>query len=487
MRLIILFFCLSLTAVAQSLVPELFPVGGSKWYTFNSRGYSLTFDSIQSRGQEICFFPFTTIRKNEVESELCQWWGSDHCFPHDKATWMGPKIKQGSDDQYVFYTAIGDSLSFDFNPSLNDSSLVFSNDTLQVFLHFIGIENQMVLGVNDSVWQYRLKAYDNQGNRVNGVLNDLPIEIGKSFGLIRFLLVESFPMVQMPLELSGDENLQKGMYALTQGMIYDFQPGDEYQHSIYSAVSPGPPENNYQYYQHFQVLQRNEDADSLYYQFLVTHYLPEADSQWTKTIDSSFYKHKIIKTLPYGEYDGVKRAMALENWDIPRWTYTVTEDQHLGYCPEENCWGSVDLGGPGGYFEDQYIVGVGESHHLYHVGTTGGSYSSRGSVLVYFKKGNSEWGNKRVLSLAENLSNIQVKVFPQPASNQFRVEVPVEMHNPVLRFTDLQGKLIATYTKPNGKQWMVDCSSWPSGVYQLQLIAKDALIFPQRILVIGGQ
>lgn len=485
MRFIFLFLCASLASFGQSPVPELFPSGNSKWFVFQSRSFSLKFDSVRSQSQETFYYPYTTVRKEWKQSDWCEWWGADLCYPHNKATWMGPIIKQVEGTSYIFYTVFNDSLTFDFDLSIGDSSLVFSNDSLQLFLYFFGVQNQTVLGMDDSIWSYRLKAYDMLGNVSNGILNDLPVDLGKSLGLIRFLQVDSFPLAQVPVELSGDENRQKGMYQLTHGMIYDFEPGDEFQHSIYSTVSPGPPESNYQYYEHFRVLQRSEDPDSLYYQLLITTYSPEADSQWTRTLDTAWYKHKIIKALPYEEYDGVKRTMTLESWDVLRWTYTITEDDYLRYCPEENCWGPQDLQGPGGYFEDQYILGVGETHYTYIVGTTGGWYSSRGSSLVYFKKGNSEWGDKKVLSLGEQRGSIQVRVFPQPASNQFRVVAPMELYDVTLQITDLQGKLIATYTKTNGKQWMMDCSSWASGVYQLQLIAKDVPIFQGRVLVIG--
>lgn len=121
------------------------------------------------------------------------------------------------------------------------------------------------------------------------------------------------------------------------------------------------------------------------------------------------------------------------------------------------------------HYTSKYTVGCGKVYYVYdEVGPNGSAHSE--SELVYFKKGDEEWGEEQIIigiGDGPNMSTMNsLKVYPNPASVQVAFELPEISMESTLKIMDIFGKTITEYPIVRGQEslnW--DCSNYKRGVY----------------------
>ncbi len=349
-------------------------------------------------------------------SEDCYFWPGPDCYKQNIPVWPGAKIEYDNQYSYNFYPDNGDTIQFNFTPVAGDSK-VFYIDTVQKFtITFEYQDTVTILGYSDSARFYVINHYDLSGNIINSQLNGQQIIICKNLGLVRFFLINEFPEVLAPIALIGQGNQNIGLYNITAGMIYDFQPGDEIQHKIINYYSYAPPSWNWIKYDKQTILSREETNDLLTYQIEELIFYEDSSIVSTQVITQSFNKQEVIAQLPYEKFEGDYQSFFLDDYcDLKLWTYKFDAENSLAYCDIDNVWGNIDTQGPPDVEDKIWVFGLGIKH--WYILTNYGdlwNYHSYQDGIVYFKKGDVICGNL-VVSIPNSESDIELyPVFPNP-------------------------------------------------------------------------
>jgi len=118
-----------------------------------------------------------------------------------------------------------------------------------------------------------------------------------------------------------------------------------------------------------------------------------------------------------------------------------------------------------------YTVGCGHVYHKYSDGEIGVIYEIN---LVYFKKGEEEWGEEHtIVGISDNPDHYDkssfINVFPNPVVNQLTFSIPELSEESVLYIKDLSGKIIALFQLSKTQSQLIwDCSHLTSGIYIYQ-------------------
>jgi hypothetical protein len=119
-------------------------------------------------------------------------------------------------------------------------------------------------------------------------------------------------------------------------------------------------------------------------------------------------------------------------------------------------------------------VGCGEVYlHTNTIGPDNPFFSER--QLVYFKKGNEEWGTSNLIPFI-GLSHHEKKqsiVIPNPASDHIKISTK---ENSEIQIFNSTGQLILSQNA-NTVNTQLDISAFPAGVYFLNLLDSKGLIF----------
>ena len=78
------------------------------------------------------------------------------------------------------------------------------------------------------------------------------------------------------------------------------------------------------------------------------------------------------------------------------------------------------------------------------------------------------------------LNSCNIKVYPNPAKRFFTIELPEE--NTVLKLVDISGRIIYQQKNQTGKV-NLDCQKAAPGIYFLQLINQNSLVYSSKIIL----
>lgn len=160
--------------------------------------------------------------------------------------------------------------------------------------------------------------------------------------------------------------------------------------------------------------------------------------------------------------------------------------------PASYAWDTCLYGYSGGDYaaEGQYVDGLGKVYWE-HTGFSsfGAYYGVRSETLVYYKKGNVEWGNPvEIDSLALNRADVRPvinwSVFPNPAEEKIVITHSNQSFPPGtwIEWTNAQGKVLATQeiSGKNRIEW--ERGNWPAGLYLLRLMRPGEGIGVKKVL-----
>ena len=112
------------------------------------------------------------------------------------------------------------------------------------------------------------------------------------------------------------------------------------------------------------------------------------------------------------------------------------------------------------------------------------------SKLIYYKKGNEEWGtpidslySKKASSVNEINKKIvsEVYVYPNPSNGIF--EIKADKNISLVKVYDMFGRLLASQNLINSMIHKVDLSLYPKGMYQVQVLVGEQMINKKFMVV----
>lgn len=154
--------------------------------------------------------------------------------------WIGHRVYYNS-TYFNTINANNDTLLFNFDLGLGDSSLFCTINNLNYYVKLNAITLDSVFGNADSVKHFSILSYDLQNTAVSNSFSANPISISKTYGITSFINTNFFPDVQKEFELIGlaaYNTLYGDFPGLTKGDLYPWQAGDTLQFTTYTPGAP---------------------------------------------------------------------------------------------------------------------------------------------------------------------------------------------------------------------------------------------------------
>jgi len=475
---IILLVCYSTALFAQDF--KLFNSESKKLFsTFPelSTTYSLSFDSITSAGSDSIYYNFFKIEEMNFVSYDCDFWVGPDCYKQNVPVWIGAKIEFNNQYSYNFYPDNGDTIHFDFAPNSDTNTFYIDNDQ-KFSLTFENSDTLTILNFSDSARFYKIHHTDLAGNIINSQLNGQPIIICKNLGLVRFFQIDDFPVVLNPITLIGQENQNLGIFNITNEMLYDFQPGDEFQYKENHFYTDGPPWENYTLYKKHTITERIETTDSLVYTIDEMKFYEDSSFIITNTINKTYYKNDVIAQLPFEKFNGDNQWFYLENYcDLSLWTYRFVAENSLEYCETDNVWGYWDTFGPPPEYETIWAFGLGMYYDKY-INYLGSMQSATGytNQMIYFKKDNIVCGDEIVGNSKFELELECYQVFPNPVNDLVVFKSLKNSNSYSIEVRNALGQEIRIEDNIHSSQYAMNVATLKPGIYFYMIKEKGSVV-----------
>ena len=362
---------------------------------------ALRIDSVKTDIDSV-FYPFATIQ--EV---------SENCFSPYKASWIGEKVVVKPDGTNLFFNRDGDTITLKTRARLNETWIAFQradNFRVKATMQSVGMEN--FLGLTDSVKTITLTVTDQNENTLEHPLNNLKLRISKNYGFVETLNFYLFPDIEIlgtterleNLFLAGLTNPEVGVQNLTWFEVNDFQPGDELH--ILKDISSWDEWNGNKI--GFSIITKSILKYLKRYDYMDSIVYLVSENQSIQTIethtDTITYNcdTTILVIKPDPQFDKLPGEPIIDEWkEVTNYLMENTDVLSKLYPGvyesihhvKDSCWAMAVVDGCFKY--ETYFKGFGGPYY-----TCSNCCSSGGEKrkLVYYKKGETEWGEKLVIT-----------------------------------------------------------------------------------------
>jgi hypothetical protein len=440
---------------------------------------SMRIDSVQTKLNTV-LYPLSNIVPILFEGE------DSHHFSVQGNSWFGPRIESNSNGLSLFFNNENDTIEIHTLARLNDSwTLCRWHDTVLVQARIAVCDTMRFLGLVDSVKVIALSVSNNYPSGLSKILNNTTIVLSKNYGLITTPEFYAFPgnflddnssfYNPKAVKLAGLTNPNVGLQNMTMFDVFDFQPGDEIHEQHYSKVIAfGGFIKNYEQTDKYAYtyLTRNNYADSIVYTRLCRH------GRKYSSIDSSSYTYRedTLKLVvrPDEEFDLSLPGQSIVT-EYAAFCYTMTVDDvftsktrpsvqqwYMPSSPDSSVWRYFCCYDGSGS-SHSYFKGIGGPYYYGEGGVD--VYAVESCQPVYFKKGNTSWGTQLVFTnLTDEKSEVNIKVYPNPASRNLYIQFSITEPNVVFELFDVLGRKLVSTTLINGVNTL-DIGAYRSGIY----------------------
>ncbi|MBE0663915.1 MAG: T9SS type A sorting domain-containing protein [Bacteroidales bacterium] len=412
------------------------------------------------------------------------------CYTINGAHWLGDKIIIREDGFNIFLNRDGDSIYINTAASLNDSWTTFHRQgELSIISTVINHDTMSFLGLQDSVKTIGFQVYNELMNPMNHLINNYTIKLSKNYGFVRTLnytifsdlLPTSYPPVQfenlVEFDISGLSDPVTGIQDFTWMDIYDFQPGDEIHVKRYWSQTM--QETDIQLLI-LRYLERTDYPDSIVYhaeRIFSRDYKNQGNYTFTfihDTIPEIIHPNPIFDKLP-GEvgidtitYGSELIAYSLKMYSGTHLAKIIPEENYWFFNYGDTCWHTAIYDGC--MSDYAYYKGLG-GPYLW-CWWFGESYRS----LVYYKKGDVEWGTPLVIvGLEEAKLSSDVKVYPNPVKDYLSVELKESALPAKIEIYNVMGSLLKEFVLMETNQ-QISLQQLTPGLYFYQIVnEKEAL------------
>jgi len=243
----------------------------------------------------------------------------------------------------------------------------------------------------------------------------------------------------------------------TIGEIYNYEIGDIF-HFNFLAYSPG---SGYGSITNIEILNKyySQNNDTLFYIRDIDFKSSSSENpEWTYDyyIDTIFY-FNLDSLINMGQIDSVGTDVDLYNGRLINYITTGTGEEDI--------------------YSKRYVNGCGRSYNNYR---TWGGLTEATTELVYYKKGNEEWGTPMLVSIYDNESNNpDLIVYPNPAKSTINI-MTNDVETIELKIIALSGELVKTL-KLSAESKTIDISQLSIGIYILEIKKNDRIIYKKLI------
>ena len=447
---------------------------------------ALRIDSVKVDTDSV-FYPFATIQ------EVLK-----NCFSPYKASWIGEKVVVKPDGTNLFFNRDGDTITLKTRARIKETWIAFqSADNFRVKATVQSIELVNFLGLADSVKTITLTVTDLNENTVNHALNKLKVKISKTYGFIETLNFYLFPdnTVRYPTDrlkpyaLVGLTNPKVGIQNLTWFEVNDFQPGDEL-HILDESSSWEGWNAEYGYTitnkAKYKYLERIDYADSIVYLY------SQKQSIETVTQDSYILEifidtlRSVVITNP--SFDKLPGEPIIDDIDMFAYNLHMSNETILTKKDpkdferfsfiNDSCLGM--WAADGCLKNKTYFKGLGGP---YYACTNCCSLGGEERKLAYYKKGETEWGEKLVITGVSDIkTRNELLIFPNPADTYITISNPSNIKIKKIELFDFSGRIVQLWDANEWTGNSLNIQHISPGVYLLKT-ETDAWVKTEKLVV----
>ena len=387
------------------------------------------------------------------------------CYSITSGSWLSKYILITEDGNTVFINGKNQQILIKNQAVLSESWEVFTNNDIKVKGEITSIAPKSFLGIEDSVKTIKFFVYDKNDIPINHTLNQLDIEVSKHFGLVKTVNFYYFEH-KIDYFYHFDEFKIIGINGLEDGFrlvnlkeaYFDFQVGDEFHiYHAYTEGIQGPSWKNKTIHRYLS-RQDYEDRIEYFYERKINTNNPK------DTLHQIIFKGLLFNTEPNEPFGGdmISKVqihnsplaqMFIEDCDITAYFYdsdTCLRQINVDVC---RTWAT-------------YIPGLGGPYYS----CCEFWFSKYCYELVYYKKGNIEWGTPYSLSLSEYGKNTLCNIYPNPTTGEFKIESG-EFIVENIEIFDVFGKRVEV-SRASTPESSIDISHLSAGLYFVKVTTK---------------
>jgi hypothetical protein len=447
---------------------------------------ALRIDSVKVDTDSV-FYPFATIQ------EVLK-----NCFSPYKASWIGEKVVVKPDGTNLFFNRDGDTITLKTRARIKETWIAFQHaDNFRVKATVQSIELVNFLGLTDSVKTITLSVIDQHENTLEHSLNSMELEISKTYGFVQTLNFYLFPdnTVRYPTDrlkpyaLVGLTNPKVGIQNLTWFEVNDFQPGDEL-HILDESSSWEGWNAEYGYTitnkAKYKYLERIDYADSIVYLY------SQKQSIETVTQDSYILEifidtlRSVVITNP--SFDKLPGEPIIDDIDMFAYNLHMSNETILTKKDpkdferfsfiNDSCLGM--WAADGCLKNKTYFKGLGGP---YYACTNCCSLGGEERKLAYYKKGETEWGEKLVITGVSDIkTRNELLIFPNPADTYITISNPSNIKIKKIELFDFSGRIVQLWDANEWTGNSLNIQHISPGVYLLKT-ETDAWVKTEKLVV----
>ena len=432
--------------------------------------YTMRVDSVEHQGEDVVFYLLNTIQEVDYS-----------CFVPNGPSWMGEKILTHPNGESIFYNIYNEPITIRTQASLNETWSCYTSASLLFSATVTSIEMGEILGIPDSLKTISFQAHNTAGLNIQHPVNDMKVVLSKNYGMQKTLNFYNFPehdfgfflRDSQQMTLSGFDLPEAGTQNLTWKQVHDFEIDDIFHiEAISNSINARV---NSQLLR--RVLSKQILGDTIVYEMedkVKYSRITNENNTFTAKIDTTVLyigantKFDILpgiayheNSIIYGGYDinHMRQGPHDINKLVGSLSYVVPfYDTCFDYIIMDGC-----------FYNDEYIKGLGGPY--YHC-----SYPPWDEIyrkLVYYKKGDNEWGTPLEFNVGVNPHGFVDKViniYPNPTTGMTYITC-LGINSPLeIKIYSSVGKEVLNQTMYNQA---LDLSFLPKGIYLVKISGRD--------------
>lgn len=454
---------LTLTGISQTQDWRPIRTDDTYFYFGNGEYRAYRIDSIQEFPNSTILFSFPELFAST----------QDDCFNPFGPSWIGSRIEIAK-NKTTIYNIINEPITLLNTTKIGTKWHLYDySETRFIQAEIIGKTYENIGYTEDSVVNIELSSDDG--------LNGSNIKISKNHGIVQGFNFLLFPELSTEFQhlavytLTGQVSNTTSKGNLTEFDVYNFEIGDELHTSYYSysVISDDDVQiTNEKYIK--KVVDKNYNQDSSE----VTYTFNQCDKNGMHLIKETILLNvENFELLPFQALKLVEEYTLTFNqlWNHSNsYRYKIFGSGYMYYT--DSCYSFIyidkkksnKLGAyPYPHEVAYYVEGLGGPYYNHDFMFSGTSYN-----LVYYKKGNLQWGtpyNCDDLLISIDIDNkFDFKLYPNPATNQITVELPNLTELADISIIDLFGK-ICLKTQLTETMQEINITHLAQGIYLYQI------------------
>jgi len=463
---------------------------GEQFFTNGENYRAIKIDSVLDYSDHKSYYNFYVIGTTDP-------W---ECYSNEHPSWIGYRVDEYENGDHYFFNVAGDSILIKSSSEVDDEwvSYTFGNGDY-VRGKVVTKEEIDFLGQTDSVKTIQFNALNSYGNPVASSINNKKIMISKSWGMIQALNFKLFPdLYDYPYyeyineyELCGMSQPQSGIQNLTIENIFDFEVDDELHiHQFASSWL----QNHYFYYEIHRVLDKEWISDSVInysFEHCIRRLYIDSDTLILSHDTSSVSVNIKVHEDPGLNEVPDKTLSSDIIWEMAYyWYLQFMYDEPVKMCKFQQA---------GYYYDEQMdciVPLIDYENNAYFLEGLGGPYWNYGSFgsenyrgLVYYKKGDDEWGDpyscdSLLVEISTNKPGSEkVIIAPNPMTEVTNFSFVNKTGETCrLMLYDSFGYEVRRMST-QGDNFIIRKAQLPAGIYFYSLFSEDQIISSGKLII----